>query len=434
MADIAIWPRPLLVNSQYRLFSIVLQPNGGAYLLELYFIDSAWTQRTAGLIGTSSRISQVDIADFGDWYVVAGLDISGRAYSFTKVAAVIPPYNTPTTAVVMPTQVNFGTCCNFRGQFLAGNIQTDDVNSIWYQYGSSGIIWSEIGNYELDPTIDRTSGFKQEQFPFNTGVKPVIYSMLPTLEGVVVYSNSGVVLLRPDLVNNTFAYSAQNREGIGVASGRHCAGDLYIQGYVNLDREFYIVEANGQQTKRGYKEIITRMFNEDPRVVVSYLPKDYRFYISNSIECLIVNKFGAYQCHQKVAGAAVAPNGILYGSFMDDLDVEARITTDNLDFGSRGIKSVESLLVGLDHSLASFGDSSVEWRMESNENFSDYAWIPIGPNGESGIHVAAREFRIKTRISNYIDSRLDYLVPNIKYSDQRFKRGISPTQANRGME
>ena len=58
MADITIWPRPLLVNSQYRLFSIVLQPNGGAYLLELYFINGAWTQRTVGYIGISSRISQ----------------------------------------------------------------------------------------------------------------------------------------------------------------------------------------------------------------------------------------------------------------------------------------------------------------------------------------------------------------------------------------
>jgi hypothetical protein len=204
------------------------------------------------------------------------------------------------------SEPRFGTCCNFRGQFLAGNIQTNIPNSIWAEYGTAGIIWSEIGSFVLTPEIARTSGFKQEQFPFNTGVKPVIYTMLPTLEGIVIYSNSGVVLLRPDLVSNTFSYSAQNREGIGVASGRHCAGDLYIQGYINLDREFYYVEANGQQTKRGYKDIITRMFEQDPRVIVSYLPKDYRFYISNSIECLIVNKFGAYQCHQKVAGAAVA--------------------------------------------------------------------------------------------------------------------------------
>jgi hypothetical protein len=119
---------------------------------------------------------------------------------------------------------------------------------------------------------------------------------------------------------------------------------------------------------------------------------------------------------------------------MDDLDYEARITTDNLDFGSRGIKHVESLLIGLDHSSTTFADSSVNWRMESSDSFQDSAWIPIGPNGESGIHVGAREFRLRTRISNYIDAKLEYLVPNIKYSDQRFKRGISPTQANRGME
>jgi len=430
MPDITIWPRPLLVNSQYRLFSIVLQPNGGAYLLELYFINGSWTQRTVGLVGVSNRITQVDIADFGEFYVVAGLDVGGVAYCFTQQATSV------TSASLMNAITNprFGTCCNFRGQFLAGNIQTDTPDSVWAEYGSAGIIWSEIGNFELSPSIDRTAGFKQEQFPFNTGIKPVIYTMLPTLEGIVVYSNSGVVLLKPTLVGNTFAYSAQNREGIGVASGRHVAGDLYIQGYVNLDREFYIVEASGQQTKRGYKEILTRMFEQDPRIIVSYLPKDYRFYVSNSVECLIINKYGAYQCHQKVAGAAVAPNGVLYGSFMDDLDLEARITSDSMDFGSRGIKHVESMLVGLDHHELTESFASVDWRMSANEPFTDFEWITLGINGEAGIHVGAREFRIKMKISNYVDSRVDYLTPNIKYSDQRFKRGISPTQANRGVE
>lgn len=426
MADITIWPRPLLVNSPYRLFSIVLQPNGGAYLLELYFMNGSWTQRISGFIGESARIAQVDIADFGEFYIVAGLDVDGKAYCYAKellsgfVSRTFDPF--------------FGTCCNFRGQFLAGNIQTLDTESVWAEYGSAGVIWSEPGSIELNPQIARASGFKQEQFPFNTGVKPVIYSMLPTLEGVVVYSNSGVVLLRPDLVNSTFTYSAQNREGIGVASGRHVAGDLYIQGYINLDREFYYVEPNGQQTKRGYKEIITRMFEQDSRVIVSYLPKDYRFYVSNSIECLVINKFGAYQCHQKVAGAAVAPNGKLYGSFMDDKDVEARITSDNMDFGSRGIKSVESMLVGLDHASGTDAFASVQWRMEANSEFAEFDWITLGPNGEAGVHVAAREFRLRMKVTNYLNSRVDYLTPNVKYSDQRFKRGLSPTQANRGVE
>ena len=436
MADITIWPRPLLVNSQYRLFSIVLQPNGAAYLVELYFIEDHWTENISGWLGESATISQVDIADFGNFYVVSGLDINGKCYAYTSGQLQINPLGeieriSGTTPHADPC---FGTCCNFRGNFLAGNIQTENPNSIWKEYGTAGVIWSEVGSYELNPQDGRTAGFKQEQFPFNTGVKPVIYSMLPTLEGVVVYSNSGVVMLKPDLVNNTFVYSTQNREGIGVASGRHCAGDLYVQGYVNLDREFYVVEANGQQTKRGYKDIITQMFAEDNRIVVSYLPKDYRFYISNSKTCLIVNRFGAYLSHQKVAGAAVAPNGKLYGSFMDNNDLEARIATDNLDFGSRGIKSVESLLVGLDHPELTLSDSSVDWRMSSNESFQNSDWIPIGYNGESAIHVAAREFRLKARISNYINTRIDYLTANVKYSDQRFKRGISPTQANRGVE
>lgn len=426
MADITIWPRPLLVNSQYRLFSIVLQPNGGAYLLELYFVNGAWTQRTAGPLGLSDTISQVDIADFGEFYVVAGLDTKGHQYCFSK--------QIESNTITHSEDPCFGTCCNFRGQLVVGNIHTDNPNSIWAEYGTAGIVWSEIGNCEFNPYVDRTIGFKQEQFPFNTGVKPIIYSMLPTLNGVVVYSNSGVVLLVPELVTNTFTYSAQNREGIGVASGRHCAGDLSIHGYVNLDREFYYVEPNGQQTKRGYKEIITRMFDQDPRIVVSYLPKDQRFYVSNSIECLVINKYGAYQCHQKVAGAAVAPNGVLYGSFMDDRDIEARITSDNMDFGSRGIKSVESLLVGLDHIETTEASASVDWRMSSNEAFENFDWITLGDNGEAGIHVSAREFRIRAKVSNYVGARVDYLTPNIKYSDQRFKRGISPTQANRGIE
>ena len=106
-----------------------------------------------------------------------------------------------------------------------------------------------------------------------------------------------------------------------------------------------------------------------------------------------------------------------------------------MDFGSRGIKSVESMLVGLDHEhllLRLLLHLNGVWA--SSESFQDFDWIPLGDNGEAGVHVAAREFRLRTKITNYLNSRLDYLTPNVKYSDQRFKRGLSPTQANRGVE
>jgi len=424
------WPWPRLLFTQWRVFGFAVQDTN-LYLFEMHFANADWTAVAVQDLGLASLIHAVDVADFGEFYVVStiGVEADGtvNAQTFQRFLPQVPAlgsmrlFNTPT----------MGTICNFRGQCVGGAI----VSSVspWNSLGMNSVAWSGIGNFMFDIESDVTAGFVVLPWKSLNGQGDgMVHKVLPLLDGVMVYGDGGKVFLQPQYVTNILAYKQSILPGLGIASGNHVAGNEHIHGLIDLHGDFWTLTNNGL-TKLGYREYIRDILDQtdpinDTRTIVSYLPRDDRFYISNGLRCLVINKFGAYTTNQFISSVGYAHTNTIYGTFVLGIDSKARIVTDALDYGSRGIKNVESVTFGLVHNNTSTVQAGVDWRMSTGGIFRRSVLRNVNSGGEVRVQVAAVEHRIVLEVSEPIGVEVSSLLSNVKYSDQRFKRGTVPAQ------
>jgi hypothetical protein len=420
MSNINEWPFPKLIVTPYRTLLLSKMTGFPVYVLtELRFVDGSWEGFNVDLLDEIGTLAYVDVADFGPFYSIAYLDTSGNRYNYIRDISQIDEYG----CMVAQTQPLFGTHINFNGQLIGGNV------SNWQSLGSNAIVWSAIGNYEFDPSVNIVAGFSELFVGETTGERATIYRLLQLGSKVIAYADAGRVILSPQVIGNTFTFGQERLSGNGIRSGNHLAGDLTIHGYINTENEFCITTSQGN-IRRGYKEFIAPLISGANETHVSFLPKERTFYISNGISSLVVNEFGAYKSHQLPSSVVRTQNGVLYGTFNDTEDESAIVVTDSLDFGSRGIKTVEAIRADYSLESESRATAAADWRLSNNSSFTRSNFLPFGPHGEARIGIAASHHRLCVRFTNYESAELRYLLANVKYSDQRFKRGTVPKQYN----
>jgi len=398
-------------------------PDLDVYLvIELSYDGTTWSYFYASALESVGTIIQLDVADFGPFYVLAFMALNNSNETVVSTYYRDVEANTQLFCLVQQTDPTFGTVCNFNGQLVGGYMASEEL---WPELGTNAVAWSAIGSFQFDPAQDIVAGSATLFLNNVSQSAAIIYKVLPLENCVAVYSDAGKLLLRPNVVGNSFTYGSQPLSGFGVSSGNHVAGDKSIHGFVDIRNDFWTLTSSGELTLRGYREWLDDIMSVD--TIVSYAPKNKSFYISNGVECLIINEFGAHKAHQLPSSVFQGFDGYLYGTLDDNEDEEARIVTDNLDFGSRGIKSVESLLVGISQSEG-IADMAVDWRVHKSAVFQRSSYVTGGPTAEAAIHVAALDFRLVLKADTYVGTYVHYLMPNIKYSDQRFKRGTIPAQ------
>jgi hypothetical protein len=446
--DILVWPWPRMIATKYHIFLLTLQLSGELYISEILLENSRIIPTVMGSLGLATLIESVDIADFGVFYVISTFGITSDEVPVASINTYIKDLLATEFPRIIPFSTpSVGTVCNFRNQFVGANV-INNPDSLWSDLKSDGIVWSGIGNFDLDPGSDFTSGFMKGVFSRSSGMPPVIYKV-KELEGhhfqgtpmVVVYSNVGKFILVPNSTSTGYAFGVSELKGLGVSSGNHIAGDEYLHGFIDTNRDFWTLEsphysspAGGNLKKLGYREYILELFNykssEDHRVIVSYIPKDGRFYISNGNKCLVINQFGACHISQCPSSVIKAPDGLLYGTFKNLPDTSAYIVSNELDFGTRGLKSIESVFGGMDANSNSQINFSVDWRKGRGDQFSRLSYRPANPRGEARIGVTAEEFRLVVNISNYIQAQIQWLMMNVKFPDNRFRRGTTLPDTN----
>lgn len=427
------WPR--IYQTNYRLLLVTKQRTQNLILSELFLNEgNVWIATPTLNLGNYLAIDQIEIADFGPFYIIStlGTDFEGDI--------VVRQFNRDINAPIeLEAQQSFveqidpkcAAIINFNGQFIGGNVSSSNFQ--WKDLGANGILWSQIGSYDLNTFDQYTAGNRQLFLPNRGARRAKIVKLMKFGNTIVIYSDSSQSVLSPEIVGNTFTYSVSSVQGLGVRSANHVAGDEHFHGFIDLSGDFWTLGkpenalVNSNTLKRlGYREWINDLLTFD--TYVSYSPRDNRFYISNKHQCLVINQFGAYHSHQLVSSVVDLGDGTIVGTFIDTKDREARITTDTLDYGSRGIKSIESITADLSHERYERAFYSVDWRMDRSLDFIKSKEHFDGLSGQAGIHVAGIDFRLKLRVTNYKNVILNNLLANIKYSEQRFKRGTVPAQ------
>ena len=442
-SDIITWPWPRLLMTKYHCFAFTVQGTGDLFLSECSLSSGRTYYTPVVNLGSALQVQQVDVADFGPYYVVSTFGFSQDALPIPIIRTFARELSIPVTfPCLFPLSLPVvGTCCNFRNQFLGANVLPGGF-PLAPELGSDGVVWSGIGAFEMNPGVDVTAGFMRVRFPYNTGQVPVIYRVFPHYSGIVLYSDAGKVILIPREIETGFTYASHILPGLGIISGNHVAGDEHIHGFIDLEGDFWTQEFPTTQTtpdggavkKLGYRNYIKEMLefskSEDSRVTVSYLPRNKRFYISNGDKCLIINEFGACQIHQCVSSLVQGSDRNLYGTFRNASNTQALIVSDEMDFGTRALKSIESITGGVVHAPQEDVSFAVDWRMSQGDLWKRSPWRPAGPAGQAVIKITAVEFRICVRITNYIDAQVEYLGLNVKFPDNRFKRGFELREDN----
>jgi hypothetical protein len=383
-----------------------------------------WIVDPMGTLGYLSRISQVDMVDFGQFYVVCSYgQLSGVDYINSIYR--IPWAEKPTTqigACDVATIPKFITGCNFNGQAVVGGISSGQT--FWANCGLASVCWSGIGNFNFLPTDNVTAGYTHMNWgKEGTGI---VYKIRKLGNNVVVFGSGGITALTP-VSDPVSTFGQQNLSLCGVASGNHVAGDDENLGWIDNNFDFWIMSGKVSAKKKlGYREWFSVMTGD---IVVSYVTEKKRFYICDGVTCYVLAEGGLYSCHQLVTSLGVFDNELV-GLFEDTGDTSWRVETNEIDFGQRSFKTLQFVEIMKSDEMA-----AVKVKFRSSLMASDYSeldWKNVNPNGIVYCPVSGIDFRICVSGSEYPLSTnlLSAIKFRFKMTDKRNIRGLYGTDKN----
>lgn len=429
------WPWPqVFFLEYYTLIFAIKDGTTNLYLYEAYCdTDNVWKATEIQSLGAVANVKYVTVADFNMYYVVttyarSGNTITVDAWEKTVGAdevSALPSTNSPVYACIT----------NFNGQAIAGGIKHNDDTSFG-NMAYNTVAWSEIGKFdfrtgEVEVTpggpkrFNRTSGYIH--MPWGEWGEGLVYQVRKLGDGVMAYGDGGIALLEPKSAPVS-TYSMRHISGQGIAQGAAMDGDENVHFWIGTNDELWMCGSDFVPKKLGYKE-----FLEDLSGIVklSYCSDRKRLYISDDSTGYVLTEHGLYSTDQYCSSVGTY-RGTLCGFYKDGSDPEVRITTDTLDFGQRGLKTLESLEVGGNY-YNSDGDelqARVQWRSDyqsDRDSFSDdEGWKRLSPRGTAFPIVTGSEFRIKLKGATYVDSvvNIDRITAKLKLVDKHSVRGL----------
>ena len=408
--DVTAWPFPQLIAlREYNL--LIVRDNVVNYDDVVYSIDSSndlTEELRIDVLTYGAFGDQFDFADFGT-YVIGTNGVVFLYYDTT-----LNDWQVMTSSSTIPL---VKTICNFKGQAVAGNVQ-----SSWHGCGSNHVIWTKIGEMDFTPARDNEAGFMK--MPWSG----VVYRVMRLGDYVMVYGSGGVAALKP-VQSPVPSFGLEELLTVGIPSKMAVGGDN--DSHVFVDTEGYLwkvgrsleVEKLGigasypSASRLGYQEFLSSLSD----IVISKNPEEPEFLISDDSNSYLLTGYGMSEVHQLVTSLGRV-NGSLVAVFDDNEDEEYRVTTDLVDMGFRGQKTIMVLELGT--YTSSIVRTALDWRIEKDAALQTSPWVLSGPQGVSTNIVAGAEFRLKMKAASYTDVELSYITARYKMTDMRSVRGI----------
>jgi len=241
------------------------------------------------------------------------------------------------------------------------------------------------------------------------------YKVLQLGQFIVAYGGVGIAVLKFSGVSlgivKTFDFGVMSREAVAGGVDKH----------VFVDNGGYLRELTTdlKMSQGMYREFFYTMSGREVVVTRDVLLDE--FYITDGVRGFVKSEFGVGEIGVGPTGL-VRWAGILRGIYTDFNDSYAYITTDTLDFGLVGKKTLDSLQVGAISNTDILG--SVGVKNGYKESFSYSGWKTLNPSGYVAFPVNGNDFKIRLKTSNYIGLKVDFITVNMKLDDKRFRRGL----------
>lgn len=384
---------------RYHIFKMLILSTATAF----YEIESDWS--LTELVTSLTTGDVWDIANFGSYALAANGNAMVERNTTTGNWAAL------TSSADIPRVL---TLCNFKGQCIGGNVKTT-----WHGCSTNSLVWSEIGSIKFAPTKLNTAGFRNISWPGD------ILRVKRLGDTVIVYGEEGIGVLVP--VNEpapTFGF--KNVMNVGIPAKGAVGGDEHV--HVFVDEEGYLwIMTEGQAPKRlGYQEFFSALTAAS--IVVAHDPSEQEFYISDGSTSYLLTPYGLCETYQRVT-SAVRISNTTHGPFSSGSDTSFTITTDTLDFGIRGFKTLATVELGVDTGGVSQAvQVGTQQRANKTGAFSSLSYINTSPNGVAMPIRTAEEFRVSVKAAAYGGMNLDYINLRVKLVDRRSIRGLYAMQ------
>ena len=311
----------------------------------------------------------------------------------------------------------FNTCCEFNGQLFVGGFREP-----WQDAELNSVGWSNIGSASFELKMANMSGFMWME-------TSEVLRVAKLGNEIIAYGDRGVWRM-PAVAEPVVGFGKRKlSQCSGIASRSAWAGNEDDHVFVDTKGQLWHIQFGQQPKLLGYEEFFRPMLRSD--IVGSYNPHDRSFYFSNGEVTYRWDDYGLSKVWQGITSIWI-DNGVELAYYHDIDNNGFELTTDTLDFGFRGRKTLTSLEVGGSFEQAIF--ASVDWRSHNEKFFRTVPWKKVSPEGFARINVTADEFRVKL-MSNAQTAEIDYI--NVKYqiTDKRNTRGsINVDTANTGSD
>ena len=272
-----------------------------------------------------------------------------------------------------------------------------DADVLTENFKKNFVKWSRVGS--LIFTIDRDNIAGEMPLDWQGWV----YAVKKLGNSAVAYGENGVSIL----TKAGKFYSLNTIYRVGLKSKHAVAGNDSAHFFIdNKGRLFSLGES---LRKLDYSEYLSPMGNN---LVMSYDDENDFIYICDGglgyIYSVRDESLGSGPVN--VTGIS-SQGGTLYVASPATITTPPfQICTDIYDFGTRKLKTVNSLEIGTNLTETLY--SSIDYRNDKSSAFSQTLWWPVNEKGSIHRNCCAREFRFRFKTNNYEYFEMDYININ----------------------
>lgn len=259
--------------------------------------------------------------------------------------------------------------------------------------------WSNIGSLDFTIGKDNIAGERPLDW------KGLVYAVKKLSEKMVAYGENGVSFLVP--ANN--AYGLNTIYKIGLKGKNAVGGNDTIHFFIDKIGQLWKLD---QALERlDYSEYLSTMSSS---LVMTYDELNSLLYICDGELGYVYNpRLGSLgRCQSNITGIA-SQGGILYVAASESIVTPSfMFCTDIYDLGTRTLKTVHSLEIGIGTDLQAPIYAAIDYKKNINELFAVTPWVNFQNRGLVIIPAFGREFRFRIKTDSYEWFTLDYLKIN----------------------
>ena len=280
--------------------------------------------------------------------------------------------------------------------------------AITNEHRSNWVGWSKIGHATFHADLMNDAGFMPMPF------KGWIYVVKQLEKNFIAYGSHGVAMLFP-ASSPMPTFGMQRLLQIGLKGKNAVTGDHSAHFFIDSKGALWKLSGEGL-AKLGYEEFLSELSNPS----MHFDPFNRWVLISDANQGYILTDKGLGGGYGNLSGYIII-DGEPFAVSPDELEIDTpAMTTAPIDFGYRGLKTVESVQFGLDTNKLAY--AAIDYKYSKSSAYVTSQWVRLSPEGVAFIRVAGTDFRFRLKLAEPGFCEISYINIQYKKTDHRYVR------------